>query len=417
VSVRAWSWLAGVVALAGAAWLLSRPGDGPTGVRATLSLVETLGGADTAGYARADRVVAFDFPEDHGAHPDFRSEWWYLTGNLEGTDGRRLGYQLTLFRSSLSPTAPGESGDSAARATGITSRWATNQAWMAHLAVTDAEAERFYAFERFEREALELAGVRTEPFRVWVGPWEIAGAPERASAPGSSPRDDVFPLHVRASVDSVAIELALERGKGIVLQGDRGLSRKGPEPGNASYYYTMPRLPTEGVVRTPAGRFEVTGASWLDREWSTSALSEGVVGWDWFALQLDDGRELMVYGLRRDDGSLTEASEGLLVLQDGAIRRLALDDFSLEVEARWRSPVDGAGYPARWRLRVPSDGLDLQLRPVLEDQELALAFRYWEGAVDARTHPEADAAGGPAPVTGRGYVELTGYAGAEPPRG
>lgn len=434
VSARVWIALAGLAALGTAAWLLAWPGDDAPEVRATLSLVETLGGADTAGYARADRVVPFDFPEDHGAHPDFRTEWWYLTGNLEGADGRRFGYQLTLFRNSLSPTPVGGSGGPApaegrtadgADPTGLradaTSRWATSQAWMGHLAVTDAEAKRFYAFERFERGALELAGVETEPFRVWVGPWEIAGA---------GGRDEIFPLRVRASVDSVEIELTLGRGKGIVLQGDRGLSRKGPEPGNASYYYTMPRLPTEGRVRTPAGRFDIRGASWLDREWSTSALSEGVAGWDWFALQLDDGRDLMVYGLRRGDGSFTEASEGLLVLPDGTTRRLARDDFSLVVEARWRSPVDGAEYPGRWRLRVPSAGLDLRVRPVLADQELVLAFRYWEGAVDVRTHPDAedaasgrgakvpdaqDTGGGPASVTGRGYVELTGYAGEEPP--
>lgn len=408
MSGRGWIALAGVVALGVAAWLLSRPGDGPGEIRATLSLVETLGGADTAGYARADRVVPFDFPADHGWHPDFRSEWWYLTGNLEAGDGRRFGYQLTLFRSSLSPIPAGESGGDRY---GPASRWATTQAWMGHLAVTDAEAQRFHAFERFERGALELAGVETGPFRVWVGPWEIAG-PTRTEGVAASPREEIFPLRVRASSDSVEIGLTLERGKGIVLQGDRGLSRKGPEPGNASYYYTMPRLPTVGRLRTPAGSFEVRGASWLDREWSTSALSEGVVGWDWFALHLDDGRDIMVYGLRRADGSLTESSEGLLVQPDASTRRLARDDFSLAVEARWSSPVDGADYPARWRLRVPSAGLDLQIRPILADQELTLAFRYWEGAVDVRTHPEAERAPS---RSGRGYVELTGYAGEEPP--
>lgn len=220
-----------------------------------------------------------------------------------------------------------------------------------------------------------------------------------------------FPLRLTAAGDSVAIDLRVVPTKPLVLLGESGLSRKGPEPGNASYYYSLPRLVTEGWVTTPEGRFPVTGTSWLDREWSTSALSEDQVGWDWFALQLDDGRELMVYGLRRADGSWDPLSEGVSVGRDGGSTRLPADAFTLEPTGRWASPLDGATYPSGWRVVVPGQELDLRVEPVLEGQELDLAFRYWEGAVDVT----GTSAG--LPVTGRGYVELTGYAGAEPPDG
>ncbi|MDT8342471.1 MAG: lipocalin family protein, partial [Longimicrobiales bacterium] len=198
--------------------------------------------------------------------------------------------------------------------------------------------------------------------------------------------------------------------KPLVLQGERGLSRKGPEPGNASYYYSFTRLEASGRVRVDGVEHPVSGTAWLDREWSTSALSAGQVGWDWFALQLADGRDLMVYRLRREDGSTDPLSKGVLVAADGAGRPLAAGDFGLEVLERWRSPLDGAVYPSVWRVTVPGEALDLRVTPVRADQELNVTVRYWEGAVDVTGSGERGA-----PVTGRGYVELTGYAGA--PRG
>lgn len=404
-----------------AVWLAIRPSGPEARVRASLSLLETLGGADTAGFLRAEGERTFDFPADHGPHDGFRTEWWYLTGNLETDEGRRFGYQLTFFRQALAPGEQAGDGASAEGAEGVSrpglrgereetprSRWATRHAWMAHFTLTDVRDGRFHAFERFEREALDLAGARGRPLRVWVGPWEIRST---GSGTDSSP----FPLVLDAGTDSVRLHLTLEPGKGVVLQGDGGLSRKGPEPGNASWYYSMPRLATEGRVVTPDGTWSVRGTSWLDREWSTSALSEGVVGWDWFALRLDDGRDVMVYGLRREDGTFSPFSEGVVVEADGAPRRLRRDDFSIDVLERWASPSDGTDYPSRWRIRIPAEGLDLEVRPILGDQELRLAFRYWEGAVEVRAHPDA---GPDAPaLTGHGYVELTGYASADgPPR-
>jgi predicted secreted hydrolase len=362
-------------------------------VRATLELEATLGGADTAGFARAFAPRPFMFPGDHGEHPDFRNEWWYFTGNLESDDGARFGYQLTIFRTALAASMPERE-----------SAWATRQAYMAHFALTDARAQRHVAYERFARGAAGLAGADTSPFRVWLEDWSIAQAsPVVPSRPGDARA--VFPLRVVARNDDVAIDLTIRAGKPLVLNGEVGLSRKGAQPGNASYYWSLTRLPTEGTVRSGANDIEVHGTSWLDREWSTSALAPGVAGWDWFALQLDDGSELMLYRLRRDDGSADPFSAGTWVDAAAGEEPLDSDDAGVDVLGEWRSPLDGAPYPSGWRIRVPSLALDVVVTAVLPDQEMNLSFRYWEGAVDVRGLRDNR------PVTGRGYVELTGYAG------
>ncbi len=348
---------------------------------ASLSVAGALRSADDRGYARAGAPREFSFPADHGPHPDFRTEWWYFTGNLATAEGRRFGFQLTFFRSALAPEMP-ERG----------SAWATRQAWLAHFTVSDVDGGRFSSFERWSRGALGLAGVRTAPFCVWVEDWS-------AQADGGA----VFPLRLRAAQGDVAIDLKLDQGKPPVLQGEHGLSRKSSEPGNASYYYSLSRMPAAGTVRAGAESFTVTGSAWMDREWSTSALGAGQVGWDWFALQLSDGTDLMLYQLRHAGGRPDPASSGSIVAPDGASRTLTFRDFSMEVLDRWRSPRSGARYPSRWRLRIPSEELDLTVTPLLAGQELDVSFRYWEGAVAVEgTHRGA-------PVTGRGYVELTGY--------
>ena len=369
----------------GAAWLLLREPERPP-VAARLSVARVLDASSEAGFARALAPRGFVFPADHGPHPAFRTEWWYFTGNLEAAGGRRFGYQLTFFRNALAPGA-------VARA----SHWAAREAWLAHFALTDVEGRRFHAFERFRRGALGLAGAEARPFRVWLDRWEASGSvnsPAAAAAWG--------PLTLHAAAGEVALDLRLAPGKPPVLQGDGGLSRKGAAPGQASYYYSLTRMPTTGRLRLDGQDLTVRGLSWMDREWSTSSLSPGQVGWDWFALQLADGRELMLYRLRLADGGIDPASSGSLVAADGAKRHLARRDFAVAELARWESPAGGS-YPARWRVRVPSAELDLEVRPLLTDQEHRGAFRYWEGAVAV----EGTAAG--APVAGRGYVELTGY--------
>ncbi|CAN5664596.1 lipocalin-like domain-containing protein [soil metagenome] len=356
-------------------------------VRATLSAAEALAGGDTAGYARALEPREFIFPDDHGPHPDYRTEWWYLTGHLDAADGRSFGFQLTFFRNALSPGAPER-----------TSAWSTNQLWMGHFAITEVETGRHVYEERFARGAAGLAGATADPFRVWIEGWELDG--ER---PG-----DAFPFRMRAAMASgEALDREVTEGKPPVLQGDAGLSQKGPEPGNASYYLSWTRMPLRGTVTLDGEPVTVSGEGWMDREWSTSALGEVHRGWDWFSLQLDDGRELMFFELRRADGTPDPLNHGALVAADGSVLRLGGDQVSIDVLEQWRSPLDGTEYPSGWRLRIPEQEIDLVLTPRVRDQEMNVTFRYWEGALQV----QGTAAG--RPVGGRGYAELTGYAEAE----
>ncbi len=352
----------------------ARP-DGP-------GLSQALGSEEDAGYRRASAARPFIFPEDHGPHPGFKHEWWYFTGNLRSAQGRRFGFQLTFFRIALAP-------DPLQRP----SRWGTRQIYMAHFALSDAAGERFYSFERFSRAALQLAGARDDPFRVWLETWQA-----RSFAQG------IFPLQLQAAADDVSIDLSLQSGKPLVLQGESGLSQKSAEAGNASYYYSFTRLPAHGKLTIEGETFTVNGSAWLDREWSTSALAPDQVGWDWFALQLDDGRELMYYRLRGQEGKTDPASQGIFVAADGTTRQLGAGDVTLEVLETWRSPRSEALYPISWRLRSPALELDLVITPLLEDQELQTTLRYWEGAVAVTGRDGADK------VEGWGYVELTGYA-------
>jgi len=358
-----------------------------TTVKGTLSVSEALAAPGTQGFERAVAPRRFRFPADHGPHLSFQTEWWYWTGNLRavGPDraSRRFGFQLTFFRMALAPTV-------APRA----SAWSARDAYLAHLALSDIEAARFHARDRWARGALDLAGAAIDPLRVWVGDWVAA-----ANVPGG------WPLTLRAGAEDFGINLALSPGKAPVLHGEQGLSRKSAEPGNASYYYSLTRMPVSGTLRLGATTLPVEGLAWMDREWSTSALGPDQVGWDWFALQLDDGRELMLYRLRQRDGGVAPESGGSLVAADGTTRGLDRDAVEVLVTDHWTSPRDGTRYPAGWRLRVPSAALDVVVTPLLRDQELDLAARYWEGAV--RIDGTADGR----PVGGSGYVELVGYAG------
>jgi predicted secreted hydrolase len=265
---------------------------------------------------------------------------------------------------------------------------------MAHFALTDISSRKFRSFERLARGSVGLAGAEHAPFRVWLENWSAA-----------STASDFLPLRLRVGEEDVALDLELRSEKPIVLQGDRGLSRKSATVGNASYYYSLTRLGATGKLSIGGREVPVRGSAWMDREWSTSALGEDQVGWDWFALQLDDETELMFYQLRREDGSADPASAGSFVTADGNLHRLRRSDVELRVTASWLSPHTGASYPSGWRLQVPSRQIDLEIRPLLSDQEWHRTFQYWEGAV--RVTGTSDGR----PVAGRGYVELTGYAG------
>jgi predicted secreted hydrolase len=280
---------------------------------------------------------------------------------------------------------------------------------MAHFALTDVSARQFHAREQFARGAAGLAGADTSPFRVWVGPWSIASTAQPAAPAQANSPSAIFPLQLQAADGDVRLDLELDVGKPLVLHGDSGMSVKGAQPGNASYYLSFTRMPTTGRVRTESGEVRVTGESWLDREWGTSGLPANVAGWDWFALQLEDGTELMFYHLRRSDGTMEPFSAGTLVDPAGGTAGLVASDVELQVLDTWSSPLDGARYPARWRLRLARLDFDVEITPVLANQELNLSVRYWEGAVDVAGRREARE------LRGRGYVEMTGYGEAAAP--
>jgi predicted secreted hydrolase len=342
-----------------------------------------LGGEAGDGFARATQPRDFVFPADHGSHPEFRTEWWYFTGNLETTSGRHFGFELTFFRYALAaPSARFESS----------SQWRTDQVWMAHFAVTDSATGKFIARERLTREALGLAGVAVEPWRVWVEDWSAVGD-----------ANDGLTLRLRAKDDAIELDLGLNSTVPHVAHGDRGLDAKGAEVGNASHYYSFPRLAADGVVTVEGEAFAVTGLAWLDREWSTSSLEPGIVGWDWFALHLSDGGSLMFYRLRSANGEASSHSGGSLVDADGVRTRLAASDVELTALDHWTSASTGVRYPIAWRLAAPKSGITLEVRPYLENQELDLSVRYWEGAI----HAEGTGAAGL--LTAQGYLELAGY--------
>ena len=366
-------------ALAMAVYFLTRSGEAVE-VRASLSVSDALDMGDS-GFESVMGPWRFDFPDDHGPHPEYAIEWWYFTGNLQDTEGRHFGYELTFFRRGI-----GNTGSSR------TSEWATEDIYFAHFAFTDVESDEFYAFERYSRDALGLAGAVGSPFRVWIEDWSAVGSDGSA-----------FPMRLRAKDGGVEINLTLNGDKDIVLHGEDGFAQKGSEPGEASYYYSITRMPTTGVVTLDGRVHSVSGLSWLDREWSSAQLSDEQVGWDWFALQLSDGRDIMFYQLRPRVGVSADFDLGTMVAANGDYSPLRATDVNIEVLDFWQSPLGGT-YPSRWRLRIPSEALDIEIRPYVANQELDTLVRYWEGAVRIEGTSNGH------PVEGSGYVELTGYA-------
>ena len=326
---------------------------------------------------------AFSFPRDHYAHEEFRTEWWYYTGHLRSRGGEEYGYQVTFFRSGL------------AEARRHPSRWAAKNLYLAHFAVSDIPRERFRYFERVKRAGLGQAGASETEFRVWVGDWEVSGDGARQ--------------RLKAKEGEFAIDLHLASRKSPVIHGERGVSRKGEGRGHASHYYSLTRLETEGTLGVRGKTIEVAGQSWMDHEFGSTQLNPDQVGWDWFSLQFEDGRELMLYIIRKADGRPDPYSAGTWIGTDDRIVRLQQSDFQIEVLDRWVSPRTNATYPMKWRLSAPPIGLDVTVIPTFPDQELdtskSTQVVYWEGAVKAA----GSVSGRPAKATG--YVEMTGYAG------
>jgi predicted secreted hydrolase len=348
------------------------------------------------GFTIAAAPYSFVFPRDHAAHPDYQTEWWYYTGHLTARNGRRFGYELTFFRIGLKPgdpqPLPGQS------------KWRGHELFPAHFAITDERGKTFFHVERLAREALGMGHASTERLDVQDGGWYLRGNPL------GNPLLERMAMHAGAATAEGmnALDLVQRPRKPPAIHGVGGVSRKAACRSCASHYYSYTRLRTEGTLVFDGTRYTVEGISWMDHEFGSGELERDQAGWDWFSIQLDDGRELMLYRLRRKDGSVTPQSSGSLVARDGSVRYLPLEVFSIEATAHWKSPHTGADYPSAWRVRAPSAGIDLTLTPTVADQELAegSGVSYWEGAVDVRDAAQTSRR------LGTGYVELTGYAGA-----
>ena len=347
-------------------------------------------------FAIAKAPYNFTFPRDHAAHPEYRSEWWYYTGHVRTKQGRKFGYELTFFRVGLRPGDP--------QPTATQSKWRGNQLYPAHFALTDEEGKTFYYVDRFAREALGMGAASQTELSVKADDWWLRGSPEKSA--------DLERMTMHASQESAqgrnAIDFVQVPQKKPAVHGADGVSRKAACASCASHYYSYTRLHTTGTLAFDGKRFAVDGTSWMDHEFGSGELQPDQAGWDWFSIQLDDDREIMLYVLRQKDGGVTPQSSGSLIERDGTVRHLQRGDFAIEATGRWKSPHTGGMYPSGWRVRVAKAGVDLVLSPAVLDQELAGAsgggISYWEGAVDV-----SDNAGR---ALGAGYVELTGYAGA-----
>lgn len=343
--------------------------------------------AEEEGFRVAKPGYMFEFPRDHGSHDEFRTEWWYYTGHLLTEDGRRFGFQVTFFRRALG----------ADQLKTLPSRWAIRHLYLAHFAVSDVDGKRFHYAERISREGLGKAGADTGRLHVWTDRWTAEAA-----------KDEPLNHRLSAEQDGVAVELTLHPLKPPVVHGRAGVSRKGEEVGQASHYYSLTRLATKGRLMIDGETFQVTGTSWMDHEFGSADLSADLVGWDWFSLQLQDGSDVMIYQLRRADGSLDRASSGTIVYPDGRAEPLSPGEMDVTVRAHWTSPSSGARYPAGWKVASSLLQLDIDVTPLMADQELvtrrSTQVTYWEGAVQISGTARGQA------VTGQGYVELTGYA-------
>ncbi|PQV62972.1 putative secreted hydrolase [Abditibacterium utsteinense] len=347
----------------------------------------------------------FQFPRDHGSHPQFATEWWYYTGHLKSQNGRRFGYQMTWFRTALTPKVTRKSA------------WATRDIIFCHIALTDEGGQKFFFSDRIGRANLGLSGA-TEGFstknqaklpRIYSGDWSLQFGGKTGEK--QSFRASAISDAGATAGQNFALSLSQTALKPPVIQGERGVSQKSAGRGQASHYYSFTRLATRGILTLGLEKLSVSGQSWFDHEFGSSQLSPNQIGWDWFSLQLSDGRELMLYRLRLKNGGIEPFSSGTLVERSGRSRHLKLADFRLTPLSFWKSDATGATYPARWKIEVPREDLRLEVSPTLENQELrpkrsGANLSYWEGSVSASGTQNGRA------ISAAGYLEMTGYASA-----
>jgi predicted secreted hydrolase len=327
----------------------------------------------------------YEFPRDHFAHPEFKTEWWYFTGNLRDSDGKRYGYQVTFFRQGIRPIA---------NRGGTTSRFISDELKFAHFAVSDPNSGRFRFVQKTSRGAFGEAGFAQADRIAWIDGWTLKLQPDGA-------------MQIAARMNDASLALTVKREKPWVIHGENGVSQKAEGKGRASHYYSGTRLKTTGRLTIAGRELTVTGTSWFDQEWASNQLTPAQAGWNWFAVQLADGSELMLYQMRLRDGGLDPNSSGTVVALDGQTRHLRWDEYSLTPTAWWSSSATNARYPIGWRLRVPSLEVEAEISTPLERQELELpSIAYWEGMIDVRGTRAGQ------PIRGEGYMELTGYAGA-----
>jgi predicted secreted hydrolase len=337
-----------------------------------------------ADWKTAEPGWRYEFPRDHHAHLDFKTEWWYFTGNVFDGEGHRFGYELTFFRQGIRPQAERDPNSS---------RFIVDDLKFAHFAVTDVSKGRFRFEQETSRGAFGEAGFDDGKRLAWIDSWTL-----------SSNGDDAFDL-VATNQDG-AIYLHLRAVKAPVVHGEDGISVKASASGHASHYYSIPRLQTTGEFFANGKSHPFRGESWFDHEWATGQLAEDQAGWDWICLQWEDGTELMLYQMRLKNGEADSSSSGTLIAADGTATHLRSTDFRMAPIAFWKSKTSGAQYPIGWRVTLPGRQTEFVIRAALENQELALGpITYWEGAIDASGMREGKA------ITGRGYLELTGYAG------
>jgi predicted secreted hydrolase len=334
---------------------------------------------DAEGWSLAVPGYQITLPLDHLPHYDFRTEWWYFTGNLIGKDGREFGYQLTFFRYGYRPPR---------KRVPVSSRFVMDDLKFAHFAVTDIGKKKFYYDSRVSRGAFGEAGFASGRRLAWIDNWELSFGSD-------------FRLHAASA--NYSLDLDLNPVKPAILQGENGLSQKASGKGRASYYYSIPRLASIGSIRIGNENHEVTGDSWFDREWATNLLAENQAGWNWFAIQLRDGSDLMLYQMRLKGGGIDPHSCGKWVDVDGSITSLAVNDFELTPTKFWQSPSSRANYPLEWRLRIPKLSVAMTIAPRAENQELNLSVVYWEGAITLKGERAQNS------IDGVGYMELTGY--------